>query len=394
MEQSNKKEKVALGLSGGVDSSVGATLLLEAGYDVTGVFMECWREPGCRTDEDRADALAVAMKLGIQFVSLDFKDAYRERVWNYFVSEYEVGRVPNPDVICNREVKFGLFYEWAIERGFDKVATGHYAKILDREKSGEEIEKMAPAGKKEEKNFYLVVPRDEWKDQTYFLNQIEQESLSRILFPLGDLEKREVRKIAGERGLEMVANKKDSTGVCFVGEINVGRFLREKMGEKQGSILDMKGKKIGEHRGVWFYTIGQRGGLEIAVQNPNSKPYYVVSKNVEENVIVVGFEEDLWWSDLRVLAVNRLVNDDDWQSARSGKMWLRIRHTGDLIEVENLEEKEVKKDTNIEKSWRVKLRKPVKGINEGQFAVLYGDGESLGLEKGEKVCLGGGVFGE
>src|SRR5258708_33011389 len=216
-------QKVAFGMSGGVDSSLSLSLLKEQGYDVTGVFLECWRAPGCRAEEDRKDALAVALQLEIPFKVLDFKDAYKERVVEYFFREYEAGRTPNPDVLCNKEIKFGLFYDWAIKEGFDYVATGHYAQSID--------------GK-------LTQSKDAWKDQTYFLYRLRAEQLPHVLFPIVHLTKQEVRILAKEKNIP-VASKPDSQGICFIGDINVHNFLKERLGERPGDVVDTRGRKIG-----------------------------------------------------------------------------------------------------------------------------------------------------
>jgi len=212
-QKSNIKVKVAVGMSGGVDSSLAAALLVEQGYDVTGVFLECWRAPGCRVDEDRKDALEVAMGLGIAYKVLNFKKEYKERVVEYFYDEYKAGRTPNPDAMCNREIKFGMFYEWAMEKGFDYVATGHYARIANGEW------RIANEGKPvaiSDRRLALQSGVDPKKDQSYFLYQIRPEQLAHILFPLGGMRKTEVRKEAKKRGLS-VADKPDSVGICFIG---------------------------------------------------------------------------------------------------------------------------------------------------------------------------------
>ena len=206
----NRPKSIALGMSGGVDSSLCAHLLTEQGYDVTGVYLECWKAPGCRSEQDRKDALKVALELDIPFQVLDFKQAYRDRVVEYFFEEYQAGRTPNPDVVCNREIKFGLFYDWAMEQGFDAVATGHYAALAAND-----------AGTPQ-----LVVPKDDYKDQTYFLWQLRPKQLRHSVFPLADLTKDEVRAAAEDRGIH-VADKDDSVGICFIGDIDVHAFLEE-----------------------------------------------------------------------------------------------------------------------------------------------------------------------
>lgn len=220
----SSKGRVMIGLSGGVDSAVSAYLLKEQGYDVVGVNLVCWDEgPHCRAREDRKDALSVALHLGIPFKVLDFQKEYKERVIDRFYADYAKGLTPNPDIWCNSEIKFGLFMDFVKKEGFDFLATGHYAKKV--ESDGE---------------FKLMIPKDKHKDQTYFLYQLSQEDLGMILFPLGELEKTKVRKIAKEAGLP-VAEKKDSVGICFVGDVDVQAFLRRRLKEESGEVVDVKG---------------------------------------------------------------------------------------------------------------------------------------------------------
>lgn len=362
-------KKVALGMSGGVDSSLSAYLLLEVGYEVTGIYLECWRAPGCRTEEDRKDALKVALELGIKFEVLDFKQAYKDRVVEYFFKEYEAGRTPNPDVMCNKEIKFGMFYDWAMEQGFDYVATGHYAAI-------EEIN-----GKKS-----LTIPADTHKDQTYFLYRMRQEQLEHILFPLGQLTKAEVRTEAKKRGIA-VANKPDSQGICFIGEINVHNFLKERLGENPGEVVNTTGEVIGTHKGLWFYTVGQRHGFEISGTWKTKQgelkhampPYYVIRKLPEKNQLVVGFGAETYVKEFGVEEMHWI--DESVSISIEGlkeNLFVRIRHGGKLIACTILE--------TANKSLKVKLAEPTQGIAEGQSAVFY-------QKNGDQyVCLGGGVI--
>lgn len=365
---SDQKKRVVIGLSGGVDSSVSAKLLLDAGYDVQGVYLECWREPGCRTDQDRKDALAVAMQLGIPYQVIDLKTEYRQRVVEYFYREYEAGRTPNPDVLCNREIKFGLFYDWAMKEGFDAVATGHYAQV-----------KQGSDG-----TFYMVASVDEHKDQTYFLYQIRAEQLAHILFPIGHLAKSEVRKLAHEWELP-VANKKDSVGICFIGDVNVHQLLRDRLGEHPGDVIDTAGHVIGRHTGLWFYTVGQRHGFEIfpkitvmeggqAIDKHQIPPFYVIEKRAETNELVVGFGSDTQRGAFVISEPNWLVEPSQW--VEGVPVVVRIRHTGKLLACE----------FDVEK-FGVKLAVPQQGIAPGQSAVFYQEREGVGL-----VCLGGGVI--
>lgn len=360
-------KKVALGMSGGVDSSLCAHLLLEQGYEVTGIYLECWKAPGCRSEEDRKDALKIALDLGIPFKVLDFKDAYKNKVVEYFFEEYQKGLTPNPDVMCNKEIKFGLFYDWAIAEGFDYVATGHYAKNIDAN---------------------LCVPKDEHKDQTYFLYLINNNQLEHTLFPLQNFTKPDVRKEAEKRGL-FVAQKKDSVGICFIGDINVHNFLKERLGEKHGDIIDTAGNIIGKHKGLWFYTIGQRSGFNIdaktvikqddgtVIDKHNIPPFYVIKKIAEKNQLVVGFGDETLCGEFLVKDLHWI--NDSYQAKNDENLKVRIRHTGELLDCEF--------DLHNNK---VILKKKVQGVAEGQAAVFYKNIKINGQD--ELVCLGGGVI--
>ncbi len=362
------RTKVALGMSGGVDSSVSAHLLVEQGYDVTGIYLECWRAPGCRTEEDRKDALKVALELNIPFKVLDFKQQYKDEVVEYFFNEYQAGRTPNPDVMCNKEIKFGMFYDWAMEHDFDYVATGHYANI-DRS-----TEKPS-----------LLIPSDSHKDQTYFLYVLTQEQLSHTLFPLGTLTKQQVREEAQQRNIH-VASKKDSVGICFIGNINVHEFLKERLGENPGEVVDTDGNIIGSHNGLWFYTVGQRHGFTInkktvvqlddgsSFEKDNIPPFYVIAKKPKQNQLVVGFGSETTSGQFYVEQLH-LIGHTIEELGKMIDLKVRIRHTGKLLGCT------VKSDQEKE-SAEVTLDKPVQGIAAGQSAVFY-------TSNGE--CLGGGV---
>jgi tRNA-specific 2-thiouridylase len=342
---SENKLKVAVGISGGVDSALAAALLVEKGYDVTGVFMECWNEPGCRTDDDRKDALSVALKLKIPFKVLDFKKEYRKKVVDWFYAEYKKGYTPNPDIICNKEIKFGIFYDWMVGQNFDFMATGHYARMKE--------------GK-------LLRSVDENKDQTYFLAMVGASQLARTLFPIGHLNKSQVRKEAQKRGFK-VWDKKDSTGICFIGnDYSFNEFLKRKIKVHEGEVVNKKGEVVGSHQGVEFYTIGQRHGFKVNPQSTQSQALYVVAKNAKDNHLVVGGKKDLQRKEFKV---------EKWQWISKNMqvpylhVLVRIRHRGELVRAK-IEGK------------KVKLAKPVLGVAPGQVAVIYS-----GFE-----CLGGGVI--
>lgn len=391
--------KAAVGLSGGVDSALAAARLQEQGYQVTGVFLECFREWGCRTDEDRKDALGVALKLKIPFKVLDFKKEYRGKVLDWFYREYQKGRTPNPDIVCNQEIKFGMFLKWALGNKFDYVATGHYARVkavyhslsdtdnfslpasenyLYTHPANSPVAKPSFAGlrklsEKKIASFHLYQSVDKQKDQTYFLAMLKQEQLAKVLFPIGHLTKKQVRLEAKKRGIH-VWNKKDSTGICFIGhDLSFEEFLRREIKEHEGEVVDKTGQAIGKHRGVEFYTIGQRHGFitDSKFKTQNAKPLYVVKKDIKNNRLVVGSKKDLGrrefevegWSWINSLQVRIL------QDLRGRTLQVRIRHQGRLIKCKI-------------KGKRVRLEKPEYGIAPGQVAVVYSGSE----------CLGGGVI--
>ena len=278
--------KVMVGLSGGVDSAVAAYLLKKEGYDVVAAFMRNWdamangdylgnptiNDDQCPQEKDYWDAKKVADKLGIPLLRVDFIKEYWDHVFSFFVSEYENGRTPNPDILCNKYIKFDAFLKFAKDNGCDMIAMGHYAKRV--EKNG---------------HFYLAKCKDTNKDQTYFLSQINEEQIKSCLFPLGDIDKTEVRRIAHELELESVMDKKDSTGVCFIGERNFREFLKNYIPAQKGNIIDIDtGKKIGEHRGVYYYTIGQHKGLGIGgISGETATGWFIVKKDAKKNILYV-----------------------------------------------------------------------------------------------------------
>lgn len=340
-------KQVYVGMSGGVDSSVTAALLKEHGYDVTGVYMKNWSRdlPGftCPWKEDYQDAKRVAVQLGIPFKMYDFETEYRHKVVDYMVSEYKAGRTPNPDVMCNQEVKFKLFLETALEDGADMIATGHYARVKD--------------GK-------LYVGLDKNKDQSYFLYCVTRQALSKSLMPVGEMHKPEVRALAKKLGLATAA-KKDSQGICFVGKVGVKEFLLNELGpQPRGPIIDQKGNEIGEHDGAIFYTIGQRHGLDVG----GGLPYYVSRKDMKTNTVYVTTDlddKDLWSKEIR-------LEDIHWINgapSKGKKYQARLRYRGPLVKCELKEHKLI-------------LDEAQRGMAAGQSAVIY-DGEHV---------LGGGII--
>ena len=264
----NDKKKVYVGMSGGVDSSLTAFLLKEKGYEVIGVFIKVWQPDfiECTWKEDRLDAMRVAAQLDIPFITLDLEKEYKKEVIDYMIEEYKNGRTPNPDVYCNRYVKFGAFLKWARENNADYIATGHYAKT---------------------DNLNLFKGEDNNKDQSYFLWTLNKNDLKNVLFPIGELKKSEVRKIAEKNNI-FTSNKKDSQGLCFVGTIDIKTLLKEFIKEERGNVLNEEGEIIGYHDGAMFYTIGERHNFVITKKGTEEKPYYVIRKDSDKNTLIVS----------------------------------------------------------------------------------------------------------
>ena len=297
----NSKKTVFVGMSGGVDSSVSAKLLKDQGYHVVGVYMKNWSRdlPGmkCPWADDLADAKRIATKLDIDFKIFDFEKDYKQKVVDYMLNEFKKGRTPNPDIMCNQEIKFKLFYDVAREQGADFIATGHYAKT-DGDK--------------------LLRAKDENKDQTYFLYRISKDAIAHTIFPLGDMLKPDVKKLAEKYGFHN-AYKKESMGVCFVGEVGIKDFLKEYVKETFGDIVEKEtGEVVGSHEGAIFYTIGQRHGLNVG----GGMPYYVVDKDIEKNIVYVSKNlnnKDLWTKELT-------LSDVILREKPEGKIFVRLRH--------------------------------------------------------------------
>lgn len=270
----NSKIRVVVGMSGGVDSSVSALLLKQQGFDVVGVFMKNWDDKDdsgvCTETEDYEDVKKVADQIGIPYYSVNFEKEYWDRVFQYFLGEYKKGRTPNPDVMCNKEIKFKSFLDFAMDLDADYIAMGHYAKTRVDENG----------------IVHMMRPKDGNKDQTYFLSQLSQDQLKKVIFPLADLTKPQVREIAKAAGLSTAA-KKDSTGICFIGERNFTKFLSEFLPAKSGNMITPDGKVVGQHAGLMYYTIGQRSGLGLGSTKESTEPWFVVGKNLKKNELIV-----------------------------------------------------------------------------------------------------------
>ena len=343
-------------MSGGVDSSVSALLLKQQGYEVFGLFMRNWHETAedgaCTAEEDYSDVRRVASLLDIPYYTIDLSKEYSERVFAHFVSEYALGRTPNPDVLCNREIKFGPFKDSAKRFGADGIATGHYAGTLIKD------------GKT-----YLTRAKDENKCQTYFLNQISNSQLQNVLFPLQGLTKAEVREIARKHGIP-TAEKKDSTGVCFIGERDFRKFLSGYVPMKSGEIRTCDNKVVGTHNGVFYYTLGQRKGLGLGGEG---EPWFVIKKDIINNVLYVARGEcDMLYSTELIAKDFNYITDTLTAPA---KVLCRIRHRQPLVLA-------TATPINGGKDIFITFDSPVRGVAEGQYAVIY-DGD---------ICLGGGVI--
>ncbi len=353
-----EKKTVVVGMSGGVDSSVAALLLKQQGYNVIGLFMRNWEETGengaCTAEEDYADVRRVASLLDIPYFTVNFAKEYMERVFSYFLAEYKAGRTPNPDVLCNREIKFAPFKAYAEKLGGDCIATGHYCGTR-RTAEGICLRKAA----------------DQDKDQTYFLNQLTQKQLDGVLFPLQDLQKSEVRAIARQYSLA-TAKKKDSTGICFIGERNFRKFLQQYLPAMPGKIVDTNGKEVGEHIGLMYYTLGQRRGLGLGGVPGEEGRWFVLKKDLEHNILYVshGDESPLYSAACTAEGFN-------WIPATPAEKRFacnaRFRHRQEEQNVFVT----IKDPTHV----RIEFEKRQRAVTEGQFAVLY---------RGD-LCLGGGA---
>ncbi len=360
----NANTRVVVGMSGGVDSSVTALLLKEQGYDVIGIFMKNWDDTDelgyCTATEDYKDVALVADQIGIPYYSVNFEKEYHDRVFSYFLEEYKKGRTPNPDVMCNKEIKFKAFLDYAMELGADYVATGHYARVV-RDEDGKA---------------HLLRGKDSNKDQTYFLSQLSQEQLSKAMFPLGEIEKSEVREIAEKANLA-TAKKKDSTGICFIGERDFKDFLMNYLPAKSGEMQTLDGEVVGKHDGLMYYTIGQRKGLGIGgSKDGTNEPWFAIGKNLEENVLYVGqgYENDHLYADT-LDASDFLFTGDAEELPREFRSMAQFRYRQKAVPVT------VYLDETRTKA-RVVFDEAARAITPGQAIVLY-DGDE---------CLGGGII--
>ncbi len=382
-------QRVVVGLSGGVDSSVAALLLLEQGYEVIGMFMKNWHDTSvtisddCPWEEDSKDALLVAEKLGIPFQTIDLSEAYHEKIVEYMFSEYESGRTPNPDVLCNREIKFDVFLKTALSLGADFVATGHYCRKSTTLENGKTVH-------------HLLSGMDKGKDQSYFLCQVNQDQLSKSLFPIGHLQKKEVRALAAKHGL-ITADKRDSQGLCFIGKVKLPDFLQQKLAVKEGKIIlvpehetvyarpetsldemskayaytpDM-GMETGTHKGAHFFTIGQRKGLQVGGMK---EPLFVIGTDVHRNIVYVGMGEHHPGLYRKALFIQE--SDVHWvnpehktQVGDTVEFKCRIRYRQELLNVV------IKHDA---KGLFLLFDEPVRGITPGQFAAWYLNDELIG----------------
>jgi len=354
-------KKIIVGLSGGVDSSVTAALLVESGHEVEGVFMKNWEEEDtenyCAAQQDAEDAAKVCQQLGIPFHRINFAAEYWDHVFEDFLSEYRAGRTPNPDILCNREIKFKAFFDYAKRLGADFIATGHYARI---QKITDQVN--------------LLKGNDPNKDQSYFLYTLGQHQLAQTLFPIGELTKPEVRKKAAQLGLENHA-KKDSTGICFIGERRFKDFLSRYLPAKTGEIVDLNGRTVGQHDGIMFYTLGQRQGLHIGGQQDGSgEPWYVVDKDILANrlIVVQGAQHPAHFKGQ--LKASHLTWVSGHIPAKSFKCYAKIRYrqVEQFCQVNQLENGEV----------MVFFVEPQRAVTPGQSIVFYGD----------NICLGGGII--
>ena len=364
-ESTSTKGKVFVGLSGGVDSAVSAALLQQQGYEVTGVFIHIAIEGyPCTAGTDKLDAMRAAAHLRIPFLSVDLSEEYRKRIFEFSIFEFSKGRTPNPDALCNREIKFGLFFDWCMERGADYVATGHYAQVAPPPQPDYFSEQVL-----------LYAGADSDKDQSYFLWAVPEVKLRKTLFPIGHLQKPEVRALAKKFGLPN-ANRKDSQGLCFLGPVSIDEMLHRELQLAPGDVLNEKGEVIGRHEGAAAYTLGQRHGFALAAQTPDTRPHFVIAKDISANTITVSVNKFPAFA----RTTDITLSDCNWIGEhREGNYMARYRYRQKLIPTEL---KQVKSDfTKGSRTSLVTLLEP-HFVPEGQSLVLYD----------KQRCVGGGVI--
>lgn len=356
--------KVFVGVSGGVDSSVSAALLKSEGYEVVGVFIRTWQPDWieCTWRDERRDAMRVCAHLGIPFVELNLEQEYKKGVADYMIAEYRAGRTPNPDVVCNREVKFGGFLQWAIKQGADAIATGHYART-----SPDLLRKSLSPYKGERSQ--LLKGKDAAKDQSYFLWTLTNDQLNKVLFPVGNLEKEQVRVLAKKFKLPTAA-KKDSQGICFIGEVDMKEFLGHYIDTQPGDALNEKGEIIGSHTGALFYTLGERHGFIINQKTDHDLPYYVVAKDIHANTITVSQHPSVYETSRKVIVLQCV-----WRLSPivHKKYEAQIRYHG---EYKRCTISLLKKD-----EYQIIFEEPDFSLSPGQSVVVYDD----------EICIGGGI---
>lgn len=360
MKKRENKKTIFVGVSGGVDSSVSAALLKDQGHNVIGVFMRTWQPDWieCTWQTERRDAMRVCAHLDIPFVELDLEREYKEGVADYMIAEYKRGRTPNPDVMCNREVKFGGFLKWALDHGADYVATGHYV-------NRQELENGDVA---------MLRGNDDNKDQSYFLWTLEQNQLKYILFPVGNMPKSDVRVLAKKYNLP-TATKKDSQGICFIGDIDMKDFLRHYIDEQPGQVLNEAGQTIGEHKGSLFYTIGERHGFTITEKGTEDGAYYVIKKDVKKNTITVSQNPNQHQKISNTVMLDT-ITDNQSKLVAGMTIESQIRYRGEVKMIDIIEY------NSDEKTMQIQFHESDATLAPGQSVVFY-DGD---------VCLGGGII--
>ncbi len=398
-----KGKKVFVGLSGGVDSAVSAAMLKEQGYEVIGVFIHTWHPNflECNEEAERRDAMRAAAHLDIPFLTFDFEKEYKKEVADYMISEYKAGRTPNPDVICNKEIKFGAFLKKALSMGADYVATGHYAKNIKQQlfhgshSNLETIkERIVAYAEKSSALCFLGKGIDPSKDQSYFLWTLKQEQLKKILFPIGHLKKTEVRKLAKKFNLP-VAEKKDSQGICFLGAVDLKEFLKHYIKEKRGKIVNEKGEEIGYHNGIVFHTLGERHGFTITKKSPSDGAYYVVGKDVKKNILYVSQDKNFKHKNLKnfgAFALGDIRTGDQHDAENLSGFCLYLKNTNWISEIPKPNKIYTAQIRYHGEFLPCKIKCATSGLAQMIFKkpVLIAPGQSC-VVYNEDVCLGGGV---